>query len=574
MVPEILFGFAGLTPLVLLTIYLACSRLYFVPLILYTAWFASTELSARRTTAKGIPWVGKRLELFSKTRANWRGLTRAHELIVEGYYRYSKNGKFFIISNFMSGPEVMVPPEEIPTILSQPENILSAIEYHRELMQSDYTFSHPLILRNPIHVETIRKSLTKNLGALVADIAEEIKDGFDEFWGLDTENWKEVVVHPLMMKIVARVSNRILVGSTLCRNQQFLDSAAKHSQTIIFGAMTIRFFPSFLKPLLARIVTLPNRYHFRKWGKHILPLVKQRIANTQRKDKDPKCDWEEPNDFLQWQIRQSLLQPDPIEHREDVIASRIESVNFAAIHTTLMAATSIIFDLYGSPPEKGYVETIREEAVRVLGEHDGVWTRTGLSRLIKLESAIKESLRSRGGGSRIITRKVVAPEGFTFGDGLHVPYGSRVGAPSWPIHHDVDYYEAPMEYDAFRFSRPREEFEAKRRAEMKNQPDNHELTKNSVNGADSAELIRYKNQSVVTTKDTYLPFGHGRHACAGRFFAASQLKLITAYITMNYEVEQLPERPPDTWFVDSVLPPMKSSLKVRRRKGTTWVAAK
>jgi hypothetical protein len=110
----------------------------------------------------------------------------------------------------------MVPPEEIPTILSQPENVLSALEFHRDLMQSDYTFSHPLILRNPIHVETIRKSLTRHLGGLIMDIAEEIRDGFDEFWGLDTENWKEVTVHPLMMKIIARVSNRILVGSTLC----------------------------------------------------------------------------------------------------------------------------------------------------------------------------------------------------------------------------------------------------------------------------------------------------------------------------------------------------------------------
>jgi hypothetical protein len=71
-----------------------------------------------------------------------------------------------------------------------------------------------------------------------------------------------------------------------------------------------------------------------------------------------------------------------------------------------MAATSTIFDLYSSPSERGYIEAIREEAIRVLAEEEGVWTRAGLARMIKLESAIKESLRVRGGGTRIISRQV------------------------------------------------------------------------------------------------------------------------------------------------------------------------
>ena len=82
---EFAFGFAGMLPILLLTVYLLFSRFYFIPLILLPAWLISAELEVRRKIGKGIPWVGKRKELFSKTRVNWRGLTRTQELIAEGY---------------------------------------------------------------------------------------------------------------------------------------------------------------------------------------------------------------------------------------------------------------------------------------------------------------------------------------------------------------------------------------------------------------------------------------------------------------------------------------------------------
>lgn len=48
------------------------------------------------------------------------------------------------------------------------------------------------------------------------DIMEELGSGFDDYWGFDTENWKEACVYENMMKIVARTSNRVIVGLPLC----------------------------------------------------------------------------------------------------------------------------------------------------------------------------------------------------------------------------------------------------------------------------------------------------------------------------------------------------------------------
>ena len=70
-----------------------------------------------------------------------------------------------------------------------------------------------------------------------------------------------------------------------------------------------------------------------------------------------------------------------------------------------MIFVSLLLDLYSSPPEKGYVEAIREEVARVLEEEGGAWTKAGLARMPRLESAVKEAMRWRGTGPKIMSRK-------------------------------------------------------------------------------------------------------------------------------------------------------------------------
>ena len=68
----------------------------------------------------------------------------------------------------------------------------------------------------------------------------------------------------------------------------------------------------------------------------------------------------------------------------------------------------------------------------------------------------------------------------------------------------------------------------------------------------------------MNTSETFLAFGHGRHACPGRFFAVHELKLLMAYIVLNYDVEFLPKRPEGIWRSNFVVPP-NVLLKVKRR---------
>lgn len=56
----------------------------------------------------------------------------------------------------------------------------------------------------------------------------------------------------------------------------------------------------------------------------------------------------------------------------------------------------------------------------------------------------------------------------------------------------------------------------------------------------------------------------------GRFFASQQLKLTLAYIALNYEIQRIPSRPENSWFVGSSGPPLGDTVYVRRRPGTFW----
>jgi hypothetical protein len=146
---------------------------------------------------------------------------------------------------------------------------------------------------------------------------------------------------------------------------------------------------------------------------------------------------------------------------------------------------------------------MREEVLGVIEEYG--WTKEALNKMRKVDSFLKESVRYEGmGGCKsldlfyfilefsftivvMVQRKIIKKSGYTFANGLHLPHDSWIGVPTFAIHHDPDYYEDPLKFDGFRFSKIRQE---------------------------EGEELKHQ---MVSTNLHYLNFGHGRHACPGRF---------------------------------------------------------
>ncbi|KAG6833858.1 hypothetical protein H0H87_011792 [Tephrocybe sp. NHM501043] len=258
---------------------------------------------------------------------------------------------------------------------------------------------------------------------------------------------------------------------------------------------------------------------------HLRPIIQDRLD----KDEEYGRDWTgRPNDAISWLL--DLAQGHQRTVRD--ITLRILSLNFAAIHTTSMAFTQILFDLAAHP---SFVPDLREEVERVINE-DG-YSKVSLHKMVKLDSFIKESQRLGGNGAVNMMRKVL--KDFAFSDGTVVPKGNTIAVATFPLHHDEENYTDPAVFDGFRFSKMREK-----------------------------QAEGFSKHQMVALNHDYIIFGNGKHACPGRFFAVNELKGLLAYVLLNYDVsfENYGPRPVDPWFGLAVAPDPSVPVLFRKRR--------
>jgi len=498
-------------------------------------------------------WVGEGKGLWAWLKGNVTYVFHYADWVQDGYKKYAKNGQPFIIpSTAMMHSQIVLPRSQTSWMLDQPDHVLSTAAAQSEALHGKYNFLGAHYMEDPYHARVIHKNLARHLNELIPDMEDEVRFSVDTVFGLDTEEWKKVNVWESWLAIVPYITNRMLVGYPLCRNKEFLANCVAFTDDVIRNMFLIGLTPMIVRPIIGHLAAIPNWWHWKKASKLSLPVINQRFHDRARKAAgDPEYDnWVEPEDFITWTIRTAEIDKNAFELQPEVISKRIMPVEFAATHTTSMTGHGVILDLLSSDPALGYLEGIREEAARVLKEEGGHWTKTGLSRLVRLDSAIRESMRVSNFAQTLVERKVVAAEGITHKEeGWHVPYGRHFTLNLHGLHRDSDLYENGDGYDAFRYSRPREEFEAK-----------------SQGDKGSEEGLKLKQLGMVTTGDAHLAFGHGRHACPGRFFVAHELKMALAYLFLNYDIKRLPERPKTNWVGAICIPAFQSCIEVRRRK--------
>lgn len=131
----------------------------------------------------------------------------------------------------------------------------------------------------------------------------------------------------------------------------------------------------------------------------------------------------------------------------------------------------------------------------------------------------------------------IARRPFTFSDGTYIPQGTYICAAT-AAHTNGESYSNPHDFEPFRF----------------------------------VDKTRKENAGckvdMVSTHADFFAFGHGRHACPGRFFAASELKMMLAHIVMTYDVKFDGDggRPKDAWFIMSCIPNLEAEVLFRKRR--------
>lgn len=116
----------------------------------------------------------------------------------------------------------------------------------------------------------------------------------------------------------------------------------------------------------------------------VTPIIKQR-------EREEKLEgYEKPNDAIEW-VRDVLPEADKKDYVYHGIAQL--AIGAVSIHTTTQLATNVIFNLATYPE---YIPILKEEIDTVLEESGGVWTLDSMSKLKKMDSFMKESLRYNG----------------------------------------------------------------------------------------------------------------------------------------------------------------------------------
>jgi cytochrome P450 len=441
-----------------------------------------------------IPWVGYGKGWIAGVR-NFTAITKSKEWLLAGYDKYSRESKAFVLPATLGmAAEIVVPRNHLAWMFDQPDSVLSTSEARFDSLQGKYSFVDPVVLRDPYHEHVIHKNLVKNLNAIIPNLEEEVPMAVDKIYGINTQEWKKVDVMQSFMDMIPVLTNRMLLGEPLCRERKYLDAVLGFTVDCIRTQALMLLVPQALHPIVGTLLSLTTKYHYWLSSRFTLPIIKQRIHDMTKKDAgDPDYkSWKEPNDFITWSYRTAQAEGRRDEMEPVRIAQRILPLNFASIHTTSLTAYETMVSILSADPD--VIQQLREEAHRILKEEGG-WTKLGLGRMHRMDSAIRESQRASPIALTFVQRKVIAKEGITLPEGVHVKYGTLLSCPWTPMASDTNIHEKPEEFDAFRYSRPREEYEG--------------LNAQEKEGVDSLKL---KQTGLVTTATHHLPFGHGRHA--------------------------------------------------------------
>ncbi|PGH15368.1 hypothetical protein AJ80_05552 [Polytolypa hystricis UAMH7299] len=440
----------------------------------------------------------------------------------EGAQKYPNSP--FILPTPMH-PTVILPHSAIDAIKNLPENVVSLRQHHYTIFVGAYTHFG----KSADELDTaIRIDLTRNVEKNLQLFQDEIPYAFQQNIG-ECKTWTPILGYKKMLRIVSLLSSRAFVGLPLSRNEEWIQTTCQYAIDGAAGAHALTPYPTILRPLVAPFLLRSLKRHRNLARTMMQPLVKK-FATAESNGINPT----EDENTAGGDLIQYLLT----HYKGPVTADRLARdqliATFVAMHTTTICLTQAVFDLAARPE---YIQPLRdelEEALRSDGHQDGQLHNTTMIRLRKLDSFIRESQRMNPPGLVTMLRHVTAPDGLKLESGHVIPQGAVVGISN---HMVTKSFPDADQFDGFRFSNLRDQA-------------GHEI----------------RHQLVTTGLDS-LSFGHGNHACPGRFFAANEIKVILAHMLQNFNIKLKDGegRPANHHRGAIVSPPGNAEVFLRRR---------
>ncbi|OAX85266.1 hypothetical protein ACJ72_00354 [Emergomyces africanus] len=530
-------------------------------------WFSAAKYP-------GIPRVrdGMRDRFSLKTRLAY--FTNCEGLFREAYETYLKNGQPCLFPGLGLRTEILLPKSTLRWLVTQPDNVLSMSAAFRELDQIDWAADHHKYITDPWLPPILNRDVNRNLDRYLGPLGEEMRNAVERRIPNQNE-WVEIPLWDTLKLIIAQGSSQFTVGESLCRDEEYLRASCSFVDLFAANAGIVPFIPVPLRPILCPILYLPLSFKTRKLERFLKPLITERVENLltrphpetreEQRHHDKTSGKDEPEDQLQLMLHLAQKKH-PNEELHDLrsIAYRVCLNNLGSFHQTAAAATNVIFSILESDKEFNTIALLRGEISSVLprecyemplstaqsAKHEkkanNGWTKASLDKLVLMDSVMRETMRMYNFLQRSVVRKVVADNVYSpIIDGedgsndatttsVPLPKGSIVSILTRSISYDPDIFDDPAKFDPWRFAKRRQGHGNDGTGTDSEHDDDSNVATNSTAAAAAAAAAM--QQTFTATSVNNLVFGHGRHACPGRFLADAELKMLLVCLLMNYDV--------------------------------------
>nr|AFO69302.1 P450 monooxygenase [Aciculosporium take] len=337
------------------------------------------------------------------------------------------------------------------------------------------------------------------------------------------QGWLAVPCFPFALKLISRLTTYSLFGESLCRNEEFLDLSRRFGDTVPRDATVLLAVPSWARSSLAKFLAAPR-------------LLKklQEILRAETKKRRDCCEKNPMKDVLDFTMDWVDNHRDAVYNDEHIVEMMINLI-FAAVHSSSQACSPplLVHTIFELATRPDYVVSLGEEVRQCFDEH-GQGTKLALDSMHKMDSFIKETQRCNPLDATASLGRLALKE-FTFSNGLHIPQGTFIYTPNSPIYSDERYYPNPKSFDGLRFYR------------MRSDPE-----------------LKYTCDLTVTGEYS-MHFGHGRHACPGRFMVSDEVKLAMVRLLLHFEfcIENFGPRPKNFVFGKFIMPDMTAKVWLR-----------
>ncbi|GME22686.1 Cytochrome p450 [Neofusicoccum parvum] len=471
----------------------------------------------------GFPIVNRKKGEWFNTAAKDRMAKHSNRIMKEAYKKFG--GKpFQVIGD--TGPTIILPPHMAQEIRN--DERLSFTHATERVFLPWFSGLEPFaagLSEHEVFQTSVRQNLTQALGSITESLSKETTYVLDLLLPNATKDeWSSVEWVPVATKIAARLSAKVFLGEPLCRNEEWLTISTDYAIKSFLAARNLRWWPPFLRPIVHFF-----KPEFKELRQQILNgrrIIEPEVAQRKRARREALMAGKKPHkaaDAIEWMDEQAKDEPYDITLGQMTLA-------FAAIHTTSGMISALLWELTANPE---YIDELRKEIVEVLKE-DGGWKKTSLYKMKLLDSCMKEAQRLHVIGSMIMGRKVMTP--VTLSDGTYLPKNSHVAMPTWTMKDELFYGPDAALFDGRRF-----------------------LEKRSLPGNEH-------RWQFVTTSPEHLGFGHGKHACPGRFFASNEIKIATAHLLVKYDWKFEGEPPLKSLRDSEWVPDPTAKIWLRKRE--------